>query len=93
VNILNWQSLCLHPREFYLLSWFLLENYIIIIISISSYNGRKLWFCDWLHIPREDGKPRVLILDDYNQHARLVTPFIQLIKKVCKIILRKEEKK
>jgi hypothetical protein len=49
---------------------------------IFSYNFNDSWYCDWLHIPREDGKPRILFLDGCKQHG-----LIEHIKKVWEIIL------
>jgi hypothetical protein len=57
-----------------------------------SYNCRDSWFSGWLNTPREDGKPRVLILggyqdDEYDRFSHSHFYLIQYIKKVCKIIL------
>jgi hypothetical protein len=69
----------------------------IKIFFISSYNGRRdYWFSDWLYTPREDGKPRVLILDGYKRlgpHPQLShSIFINHIAMVCKIISEQMKK-
>jgi hypothetical protein len=46
-----------------------------------SYDKLDNWFCDWLHTPREDGNPRVLLLlgdEGSFSHSR----FIRHVKKV-----------
>jgi hypothetical protein len=62
---------------------------IIYIFNFISYNSNDGWFSDWLHIPREDGKPRILFLHGYNRGECLssLSQFIKHIKKVCEIIL------
>jgi hypothetical protein len=51
-----------------------------------SYSAHDYSFIRWLHTPREDGKPRVLVIHiDFNS---LIQPFIEHLKKVFKIILK-----
>jgi hypothetical protein len=67
----------------------LTKKFIFAKIFIFSYNCRDFWFCEWLHIPREDGKPRALYLSGY-QEDRLplsLYHFIKHIIKACKIFI------
>jgi hypothetical protein len=65
-----------------------LNNYDFFILIIS-YNCRDTWFCDWLHLPREDGKSRVLFLCGFKHQGRSASHshshFISHVKKVCTI--------
>jgi hypothetical protein len=61
----------------------------IIIFIIFSYNGHDIWYRDWLQIPREDGKPRILFICSNFLTGPLVSSnFIKYIQTVCKIILK-----
>jgi hypothetical protein len=78
----------------------LLAKFVFTIIYINnhkcfifSYNYLNNWYCDWLHIPREDGKPRILFLGVYNQDAKdsTLSHFIKHIKKVIVCLTNKEK--
>jgi hypothetical protein len=53
---------------------------INVIINNFSYKLDDDWYSRWLCTPREDGKPRVLILEPFAE--RSIFAFIEHIKKV-----------
>jgi hypothetical protein len=59
-------------------------NFIFIFkINFRDYSSND-WYCEWLNSPREDGKPRLLVLHVYD--FRSISAFIEQIKKVNPIL-------
>jgi hypothetical protein len=58
-------------------------------IRFFSYRLSNEWFSEWLCTPREDGKPRVLVLQPAVDCEEKCASFIEHLKKVFKLILEK----
>jgi hypothetical protein len=64
------------------------DNELFFSFITVRYNCRDCWYSEWLHTPREDGRPRILVLNvDEVNDGSTHSPFhlIRHIKKVKKL--------
>jgi hypothetical protein len=57
----------------------------VFFISIFSYYYPNFWFCDWLQTPREDGKPRILVLSPIINAFHDSSSLLHLIRRIKKV--------